>query len=194
MMSKRWKDLPHTIFVPQSVLNWHLAASRTCKMGIDRRIKLCGSPERMPKRWSSLLIRFKLQLSMTPHHLTIQKRLSLITRRNLSRVGTRHELQTTKFALTCSTQKATNPPLIIFTRCEVATSSKASKKMALTISLTRDLRRRKARKFQLLRIASSLSPQRKNVKVILRSSTVESSNPAMGTITLRKKSLAMTAT
>ena len=162
-------------------------------MGIGRRIELCGSPERMLKRWSSLLTKFKLQLSMTPH-LTIQKKLSLITRRKLSRVGTRHELQTTKFVLTCSTQKATNLPLIIFTRCEVATSSKASKKMALTISLTRGLRRRKARKFQLLRIASSLSPQRKSVKVILRSSTVESSNPAMGTIILRKKSLAMTAT
>ena len=162
-------------------------------MGIGRRIELCGSPERMPKRWSSLLTKFKLQLSMTPH-LTIQKKLSLITRRKLSRVGTRHELQTTKFVLTCSTQKVTNPPLIISTRCEVATSLKASKKIALTISLTRDLRRRNERKFQLLRIASSLSPKRKYVKVIQRNSTVESFNPATGIIILRKKSLAITAT
>ena len=140
------------------------------------------------------MIKSKLQRSMTPHHLTIQKRLSLIMRRKLSKVGTRHELQTTKCVLTYSTQKVTSPPLIIFIRYEVATNSKASKKMALTISLIKGLRRRKVRKFQVLRTASSLSLQRKNVKVIIRSFTVESSNLAMRTIILRKKSLAMTVT
>ena len=163
-------------------------------MGIGRRIELCAFRERMPKRWSSALNRSKLLRCINPHHLTIQKRLNLIRRRKLSRVGTRHELQTTKFVLTYSTQKATNRPLIIFTRCGVATSLKASKKMALTINLTKDLRKRKIRKLQLLRTVSSLSPNRKSVKVTLRSFTVESFSPAMRIIKLRKKSLATIAT